>query len=594
MHRKLAAILVGDFVASTSAMELDEEQTIARVVDCMSLIGEVVASFGGRVFNTAGDAILAEFSSPVNALRAAMEARLAIGSMPSTCTHDMRFGLHLADVAVVGDDLRGDGVNIASRIEASAEPGEIEVSEALYDQVRRVSPCAFEAIGERHLKGVSEPVKIYRVGAAMDRHRFQVAPTRAPPPSSIRPNSVAVAPFTTTSVADQDQTFLAEGMTDDLTLELSRLKSLFVTSRSASMVLRTTDPVEIGRSLGVHYVVAGSIRKAGSYVRLNISLAETEQGHLVWSDRIQRPFEEILDIMDEITARVAATVSGRIEQSELAAARLKRPESMSAYEHYLRGLDHHRLAGVADFHLHEAMHWFEKAMKADPSFGRPFAMHVCSWSSLPSFDLRLGELQTAHALELDPTDPEAHRVMGSLKMKRGDFAASRFHHEKAIEMAPNDAYTIGRCAAFYLFAGEPERALQLLDRAETLDPFLPVWITEERVASLYTLGRYQEMFDVSHKLPFQTRRTYIYRIAARMACSDLDRARQLVSQALALDPTLSVEYLRMQELFEDAAITGSLVDRTRAAGLPASPATGEIAHVASSHNRNDVAQSTLP
>ncbi|PDT45672.1 adenylate/guanylate cyclase domain-containing protein [Sinorhizobium fredii] len=577
MQRKLAAILVGDFVASTSAMEHDEEQTIARVVDCMAIIAEIVTRFEGRVFNTAGDAILAEFSSPVNALRAAMEMRGAIGAVPRTSPQDMRFGLHLADVVVVGDDLRGDGVNVAARIEASAEPGQIEVSGPLYDHVRRVSPCAFEAIGERQLKGVSEPVRIYRVGAAMDRHRFLIAPTRAAPPLSVRPNSVVVTPFATPSATDQDQTFLAEGMTDDLTLELSRLKSLFVTSRSASSVLRTADPVEIGKVLGVRYVVAGSVRKAGAQVRVNISLIETGQGHLLWSDRIQRPFAEILDIMDEITARVAATVSGRIEQSELASARLKRPENMSAYEHYLRGLDHHRLAGVADLHLHEAMGWFEKAMQADPGFGRPFAMHVCSWSSLPSFDLEAGEQQTAHALELDPTDPEAHRIMGAIKMKRGDFVASRFHHKRAIELAPNDAYTIGRCAAFYLFAGEPLRALELLDRAETLDPFLPVWITEERVASLYVLDRYEEMFEVAHKLPFQTRRTYLYRVAARMALGDVERAGELVAQALGLDPTLSAEYLIGQELFRDPAILEALMQRNRAAGLPASRDTAACA-----------------
>ena len=252
--------------------------------------------------------------------------------------------------------------------------------------------------------------------------------------------------------------------------------------------------MEIGKALGVHYVVAGTVRKLGQTVRLNVSLAETERGQLVWSDRIQRPFDEILDVIDEITARVAATVAGRIEQAELAAARLKRPENMSAYEYYLIGLEHHRLIGVADHHIAEAMQWFERSMEADAGFARPVTMHVCAQASLASFDKDLGEKQVAHALELDPADPESHRVMGSLKMMGGDFTASRHHHDRALEMAPNDAYMIGRCAAFYTFAGEPERALALLDRAEALDPFLPVWITEERVAALYALKRYDEMF----------------------------------------------------------------------------------------------------
>ena len=577
MQRKLAAIMVADFVGSTAAMEFDEEETVTRVNACMKAVEDAVVRHDGRIFNTAGDAVFAEFSSPVNALRATMEARNVVAAVPGATPRNMRFGLHVADVVVVGSDLRGDGINVAARLQSAADAGEIEVSEALYEHVRRVSPCAFEQVGERSFKGISEPIRVYRVGSAIDRHRFQSAPTRKAPLSPIRPNSVAVTPFSTASSSDEDQRFLADGLTDDLTLELGRLKSLFVSSRTASTVLTTRDPVEIGKALGVHYVVAGSVRKLGPMVRLNISLAETEHGHLMWSERHQRPFKEILDVIDEITARVAATVSGRIEQAELAAARLKRPESMSAYEYYLMGLEHHRLIGVADHHVAEAMRWFERSMEADASFARPFAMHVCAWASLPSFDLGKAEEQVAHALELDPADPESHRIMGSIKMMGGDFTASRHHHDRALELAPNDAYVIGRCAAFYTHTGEPERALVLLDRAEALDPFLPVWITEERVASLYVLGRYDEMFAVARALPFQTRRTLIYRMSARMARGELERARQLALQTLALDPMLSAEYIRIQEFFKDRTIVDELAKQAFAAGLPSAPVRLELA-----------------
>src|SRR5262245_54622356 len=250
---------------------------------------------------------------------------------------------------------------------------------------------------------------------------------------------------------------------------------------------------------------------------------------------------------------------------------------MSAYEYYLIGLEHHRLIGVADHHIAEAMQWFERSMEADAGFARPVTMHVCAQASLACFDKDRGEKQVAHALELDPADPESHRVMGSLKMMGGDFKASRHHHDRALEMAPNDAYMIGRCAAFYTFAGEPERALALLDRAEALDPFLPVWITEERVAALYVLNRYDEMFAVARALPFQTRRTLIYRMAARMASGESERAGQLALQALALDPSLSSEYIPNQEWFKDQAIVSELVKRACAAGLPAAPAHLELA-----------------
>ncbi|TCL66442.1 adenylate/guanylate cyclase domain-containing protein [Rhizobium sp. BK251] len=570
MQRKLAVIMVGDFVGSTPAMETDEEGAITRIDTILDTVRMIVQRHDGRVFGTAGDGLLAEFSSPVNALRSAIEARAEIAALPGSSGDDMRFGLHVADVVVVGSDLRGDGVNIAARIEASAPAGAIDVSGLLYDQVRRISPCGFEDVGERRLKGIFEPIRIYRVTELVDRHVFQFAPTRSVPnvAQSPRSNSIAVAQFDVAPGAITDQCFLAQGITDDLTLELSRLKRLFVSSRSAATALTTKDPVEVGRLLGVGYVVSGSIRQSGDDLRLNISLMETGEGLVIWSDRIKRPFRELLDVMDEIIARVAATVSGQVEQSELAAARLKRPENMTAYEYYLRGLDHHRLTGVSDTHIHEAMSWFERSMTADPGFGRPFAMHVCSWSNLPSFDLQKAEQQVAHALALDPTDPAAHRIMGAIKMKSGDFVSARYHHIRAQELAPNDAYILGRSAAFYVYDGEPEHALEMLDRAETLDPFLPVWITEERVAALYALERFEDLMRVAQTLPFQTRRTLLYQIAASVARGDVGKAELLVRQALCLDPGLSSVYIRMQETYADASVTESLVARVYDAGLP--------------------------
>lgn len=572
MQRKLATIMVADFVGSTSAMEADEEAAISLINAALESVHEVVRRHDGRAFGFAGDAVLAEFASPVSALRAAIEARAELAGLPGCSSEDMRFGLHIADVVIVGTDLRGDGVNIAARIQASAHPGAIDVSSFLYDQVRRVSPCAFEEIGERSFKGVAEPIRVYRVSELIDRHLFQFAPTRASPAgdSTAKPNSVAVARFDVAAGDIADQCYLAEGITDDLTLELSRLKGLFVSSRSAATAVTTRNPVEIGRVLGVGYVISGSIRQVGDDLRVNVALTETRGGMVIWSDSMRRPFRELLDVMDEIVARIAATVSGRIDQSELATARLKRPENMTAYEYYLRGLDHHRMAGLSDSHIEQAMSWFERSMKADPSFGRPVAMNVCSWSNLPSFDLHQAEQQVAHALALDQTDPEAHRIMGAILMKSGDFDASRYHHVRAQELAPNDAYILGRCAAYYVYAGEAERALALLDRAGILDPFLPVWITEERVAALYALNRFEDMLSVAQSLPFQTRRTMLYQVGANVARQRPERAEILIKQALSLDPALCATYIRMQETYADNSITDRLVEQNCGAGLPRS------------------------
>jgi adenylate cyclase len=571
MRRRLAAILVGDIVGSTPAMEANEEAAVSLFAECLSAVSAVIERRDGRVFSTAGDAVLAEFSSPVNALRAAMEARSALVSVEGAALEDMRFGLHLADVLEVGDDLRGDGINLAARIQSHAKPGDIYVSSGLVEQVRRSSPCAFADLGELTLKGISEPVHVYRVIGEMDRYPFQTAPTRILERAELRPHSVAVAPFRTAASADEDQKFLAEGLSEDLIHELSRRRHLFVSSRSASFALEGADPSEIGRRLGVRYVISGSVRKLGSGLRLNLSLSETESGRALWSDRLELEFGKIWDALDAVTARIAATVFGRIEKEDISAARKRTTTSLDAYEKYLRGIEHHRLGQLTDKHIRDAMDWFGQAIEADPDFAAPVAMQVCAASQLPSFDWEWGIRQASKALEIDPDDPEVNRIMGSIKMKQGDFDAARHYHERAMELSPNDAYIVARCAAFHVYAGEPERALELLHQAEALDPFLPVWCVEEKVAAYYSLGRWEDALGAARSLPFQTRRTRLYCAACRVAMGDDARARQLVAEARAENPGLALDFVEANENFENRDTMRTLLDRLRRAGLPDPP-----------------------
>ena len=578
MERKLVTILVADYVGSTPDMVADEESAIKRIGLALDLASGFVTKNQGRVFNTAGDGMLAEFSSPVNALHAAIEARASLASAPGLSPSSMRFGLHVADVVTLGEDLRGNGVNIAARLQDTADPGEIDVSKVLYDHVRHVSPCRFKEMGPRQLKGLPEPIDVMRVRSSVDRHLFQAAPTIVNPTSDMQPNSVVVRPFLASGPADDEQQYLVDGLTEDIIHDLSRLKSLFVSSRSASRSLDIDDPVKIGKALGVRYVLSGSVRKLGTRVNLNITLSGTHDGDVVWSERYKRPFEELLDMMDEITARVASTVSGRIDHAEIAAARQKRPENMTAYDHYLQGLEHHRLSGVDQKHAIEARNCFERAEEADPQFARAIAMQICAWSYLPDFDVSASNLMISRALELDPTDPEVRRIFGIVSIKENnDFQSSRLHHEMAIKLAPNDAYIIGRCAAFYIFVGTPEKALSLLDRAEQLDPFLPVWIVEERVAALYAMDRFEDLAALARTLAFQTHRTRLYRAAARVARGEMDRASALIAEALADDPDLSCDYVLSQELYKDQKVLNTLLDRLQAAGLPPADADTSLA-----------------
>jgi Tfp pilus assembly protein PilF len=309
----------------------------------------------------------------------------------------------------------------------------------------------------------------------------------------------------------------------------------------------------------------------GTRLRLNLSLVETGEGRVIWSDRIQRPFDEVFEVIDDVAGRVAGTVTGRIDEAEIAAATLKRPDSLTAYERHLRGLSHHRLGGVSDAHFREAKGWFERAMRDDPDFARARAMRVCSWSNLPDYDWDEGRREARAALELDPGDAEANRIVGSIALKDRDYDAARPLHARAVALAPSDAFTVGRCAAFHTFVGETEAAHELLDRAEALDPFLPVFVADERIAALYVEGRHEKVCAAARALPFQTRRSLLYRAAARMARGEPELARRNIARALSLDPTLSLAHVRFVETHSDDARMESLTERLAAAGLPERP-----------------------
>jgi class 3 adenylate cyclase/TolB-like protein/Tfp pilus assembly protein PilF len=512
MQRRLAAIMVADIVGYSSLMEEAEEHTAVRVSRCRELVREKVASLGGRIFNTAGDAWLAEFGSAINALRCAAEIRTTLAGRETTEGDPLRlrFGLHLADVVVHGDDLIGDGVNVAACIQQEADPDSICVSGVFFDHVRRNSPFAFDDLGERRLKNLSEPIRIYRLREEMARHRLQSAPMLARGVEQRRPLSLAVLPFRVMG-GDEEQRFLAEGLTDELIVELARFRRLFVSSRSASFALAEADPVKVGTTLGVRYVLEGQVRRIGDQVRISLTLTETENGSVVWSDKIARSFAELPDLLGGTATRIAATVFGRVEDAGMITARRKPPESMSAYECFLRGLEHHRLGGVLETHTREAVDWFTRAVELDPNYGAAYAWRVYAASDLPEFAIPEGEADIRRALELDPCDAEANRIASFFELIKDNFDQAATLMRRAIELNPSDAYIKARCAAVMTFVGEPAEALRLLDEAEALDPLLPVWCVEERGVALHALGRHEEALRALGRLVFQTFRSRLYR-----------------------------------------------------------------------------------
>ncbi|RWO47556.1 hypothetical protein [Mesorhizobium sp.] len=270
---------------------------------------------------------------------------------------------------------------------------------------------------------------------------------------------------------------------------------------------------------------------------------------MVWSDKIQRPFEEILALVDGTIARIAATVSGRMEDAAMVAARRKPPENMTAFDCLLRGLDHHRLGGVTDDNARQAVGWLSKAIEADPHYAAAYAWRVCAASGLPGFDPEQGRRDICRALELDPCDAEANRIMGAFELMGGNFDEALAHSRRAMELNPTDAYIKARCAAIFIFVGEAERSLRLLDDAEMLDPFLPVYCVEERGVGLHSLGRYAEAIESLGRLTFQTNRSRLYRAAALVELNRVDEASRLVREAVGGKPDLTASALTSGEYY---------------------------------------------
>jgi adenylate cyclase len=567
----MAALMAADIVGYSAMMERDEEQTAERLAGCQVLISEKVGLLDGRVFNTAGDAAFAEFPSAVNAVRGAFEIRSALAGAQESASAPlrMRFGLHVADVVVQGDDLVGDGVNLAARIQAAAEPDSIYVSGALFDNVRRNSAFIFDDVGERSFKNITEPVHLYRVRGEIGAHRLQSAPTQLPTTKERRPSSVAVLPFRV-SGDNEDQRYLAEGLTEELIVDLGRFRRLSVSSRSASFSIADShpDPVRVGEVLGVRFVLEGQVRKIGERVSISLTLSETDQGAVVWGDKIHRSFEEILALLDETVAKIAATVSGRMEEAAMVAARRKPPESMTAFDCLLRGLDHHRLGGVTDDNARQSVGWLTKAIDADPNYAAAYAWRVCAASGLPDFDYDQGRRDIQRALELDPCDAEANRIMGVFELMNRNFDEALAHGRKAMELNPTDAYIKARCAAMYNFVGEGEHSLSLLDEAEILDPFLPVWCVEERGVVLYALGHHAEAIESLGKLTFQTTRSRLYRAAALVALNRADEASRMVREAVGGRPDLTASAFTSREYYRDPQKVRELGRRLSEAGLP--------------------------
>jgi adenylate cyclase len=351
-------------------MGADEVGTLNGLTERRAILDRLIGKHRGRIANTAGDSVLAEFGSAVDAVQCAVDAQKALAEVNSSQAPDrricFRIAIHIGDVMVRGGDLFGDGVNIAARLQSIAKPGGVCISGATYDQVRKVLPITFGDLGALQVRNIQEPIRAYQV-VTEAREPAPLAYTEEPPPLPDKP-SIAVLPFQNMS-GDPEQEYFADGMVEEIITALSRFKWLFVIARNSSFTFKgkAVDIKEVGRRLGVRYVLEGSVRKASGKVRIAGQLIDAVRGAHIWADRFERDLTDIFALQDEVTVAVVSAIQPKLLQTEIAMAARRRPENLTAYDLYLRAMSQFYLTTREG--LAEAIRLARRALELDPGFG---------------------------------------------------------------------------------------------------------------------------------------------------------------------------------------------------------------------------------
>jgi adenylate cyclase len=482
VERKLAAIFAADIAGYSRLMAGDEIGTLGRLKACRAIIDELIAAHRGRIFNTAGDSVVADFASAVDAVQCAVAVQAAITTestkQPADEPMQFRIGVHVGDVMVDGANLLGDGVNIAARLEGLADPGAICVSAVVRDQVGNKLPLGFDDLGEQQVKNITQPIRVYRV-----RAEAPVAQRAAPLALPDKP-SIAVLPFQNMS-GDSEQEYFADGMVEEIITALSRIRWLFVIARNSSFTYKgqAVDVKQVGRELGVRYVLEGSVRKGGNRVRITAQLIDAISGTHVWADRYDRELSDIFAVQDEITASVAGVIEPALAEAEQQRVLRKPPESLDAWEAYQRGLWHFNKYAPEDNQI--ALGFFRQAIGRDPNFapghyGYALALQWDIWhfSERPFSEVQGVPRDEARiAVSLDDKDAMAHAVLAHMRMWGSDWEAAISEARTALALNPNSAFVISMLGCVLGFGGNHDEALDRLQQAMRASPHDPLtWL----------------------------------------------------------------------------------------------------------------------
>ncbi len=476
--RRLVTILAADVVGYSRLMEANEEGTLLTLGTYRKAIGAVISGHEGRIFGGAGDSIVAEFGSAIEAVQCAVAIQYELRTRNADLAEDrrmlFRIGVNLGDVVVDGDDLFGDGVNVAARLEAMAEPGGVQISSSVFEQVKNKLPIIFEDMGTKKVNNMSEPVHGYRVpieaaaNIIQDKRQIDVTATRP---------TIAVLPFVNMS-RDEDQEYFADGLTEDITTALSSWRSFPVISRHSSFSYkgRVAEVQRVMRELGARYVLEGSVRKAGARVRITVQLSDAVANQQVWAEKYDRELQDIFDLQDEISQRIAASLEPELKRAEHRRSITKKPKDLAAWDHYQRGM--HYMYQFSCQGNAQARKMFERAVELDPAYSDAYSGLALShhrdifWGYVASEEPSLTRLREAalKAVICDNRSSHGHLVLGFACLWAGEYEQAIEAEQKALELNPSNAFARVSLGNVFDLAGDPELGIEEIRQGLQLNP----------------------------------------------------------------------------------------------------------------------------
>jgi len=630
MERRLAAILAADVVGYSRLMEADEEATVRTLNACRQVIDGLVANHRGRVFGSAGDSVVAEFPSPVEAVRCAVDIQRELEAhnvdLPEDRRMRFRIGVNLGDVIVEGDNLLGDGVNIAARLETLADPGGISLARSVFDQVKKQLDLGYEYLGEHEIKNIAEPIQVYRVltepeasgkviGEARQARRARQAWTPvalaaaavvligvaaavtwlrpwepAVEPASVErmafplPDkpSIAVLPFDNLS-GDASQGHVADGLTEDIITALSQVSRLFVIARNSTFTYKgkAVKVQQVAEDLGVRYVLEGSVRTSGNQVRISAQLIDALTGNHLWAERYDRNMTELFALQDEITDRIVVALRIKLTAGEETRVHWKHTRSIEAWNLLSRGVEHFHRVNKADNAT--ARQWFEKAIGADPGYALAYAFLARTywedafhgWIENRKQSLERASVLADKARTLDDALPDVYALQGVIHLLQRQFDAAVAAAEKAVALNPNHATNTAFLALILHHAGQSKKAIQTYKQAMRLSPYYPAWFLEGLGFTYLAVAQPDEALVAFEKFldrepaAMHAAHAYIGRALAYHALGQDDEARAEVAKVVEADAGISLTQVRQNySLDKDSARVESAVAILRRLGMP--------------------------